>query len=130
VALTFLSEEWFAKVAELVTEHGGAPPHASMVMNLVVTDGPFDGTSEMHMGARDGETLWGSGHVDGADVTMTTDYQTAKDVFLSRDSQAGMQAFMTGKVKVQGDLAKLMQSQATGTGPTPELTDAILQITE
>ncbi len=130
MALTFLSDEWFTKVAELVSEHGGAPPNASLVMNLVVTGGPFDGDRLMHMGALDGHALWGSGHRDGADVTMTTDYQTAKDVFLSRDAQAGMQAFMTGKVKVQGDLAKLMLSQAAGTGPSPELTDAIMEITE
>jgi SCP-2 sterol transfer family len=130
VALTFLSDAWFTKVAELVAEHGGAPPDADMVMNLVVTGGPFDGERQMHMGAKGGHAVWGSGHVDGADVTMTTDYQTAKDVFVSGDSQAGMQAFMSGKVKVQGDLAKLMQSQASGHGPTPELTAAIRDITE
>ena len=36
---------------------------------------------------------------------------------MSGNPQAGMQAFMEGKVKVQGDLTKLMAAQVSGTGP-------------
>ena len=56
----------------------------------------------------------GQGLVDDADVTLTTDYATAKDVFVSGNQQAGMQAFMAGKVKVQGDMTKLMAGQQGG----------------
>ena len=50
---------------------------------------------------------------------------------MSGDPQAGMQAFMDGKVKVQGDLTKLMAAQVTGTGPgAPGLADALSEITE
>ena len=32
---------------------------------------------------------------------MTTDYETAKSLFLARDPAAGMQAFMAGKLVVR-----------------------------
>lgn len=125
----FLSDEWFAIVERLVEEHGAdAGANANVLVNLTVTDTPFGEERHMHMGTRDGVGRWGIGHADGADVTLTTDYATAKDVFVSGNPQAGMQAFMAGKVKVQGDMAKLMASQ-TG-GGNPALQQAIQGITE
>jgi hypothetical protein len=126
----FLSDEWFAAVAALMDHHGAeAPAHANMLLNLVVTDSPW-GEREMHMGAVDGKGEMAQGLADGADVTLTTDYQTAKDVFVSGNQQAGMQAFMSGRVKVQGDMTKLMMAQQGG-GPAgnQELASAIQEIT-
>ena len=48
------------------------------------------------------------GHIDDAEVTITIDYATAKAIFVDGNPQAGMQAFMAGKIKVQGDMTKLM----------------------
>jgi hypothetical protein len=125
----FLSDDWFAVVEKLVEEHGAdAPAHANVVVNLVITETPFGDERQMHMGAREGKGHWGIGHADDADVTLTTDYDTAKEVFVSGNPQAGMQAFMAGKVKVQGDMAKLMASQQGG-GNTA-LSEAIQGITE
>jgi hypothetical protein len=124
----FLSDDWFAVVEKLVEEHGAdAPAHAQVVVNLVITDTPFGAERQMHMGAREGKGHWGIGHADDADVTLTTDYETAKEVFVSNNPQAGMQAFMAGKVKVQGDMAKLMASQGGG---NTALNEAIQGITE
>jgi SCP-2 sterol transfer family len=127
----FLSDEWFAIVDKLVEEHGAdAPAHASIVMNLTVTDTPFGEERHLHMGAKDGRGHWGIGHANDADVTLTTDYVTAKEVFVSGDPAAGMQAFMAGRVKVQGDMAKLMAAQGTGGGGNSALQEAIHGITE
>jgi hypothetical protein len=124
----FLSDDWFAIVEKLVEEHGAdAPAHANVVVNLIITDTPFGDERQMHMGAREGKGHWGIGHADDADVTLTTDYDTAKEVFVSGNPQAGMQAFMAGKVKVQGDMAKLMASQGGG---NTALNEAIQGITE
>jgi hypothetical protein len=50
---------------------------------------------------------------------------------MSGDAQAALQAFMEGKVKVQGDLTKLMAAQATGAAPGGiGLAGAIAEITE
>jgi hypothetical protein len=126
----FLSDEWFTAVAALMEQHGAdAPAHANMLLNLVVTDSPW-GEREMHMGTVDGKGEMAQGLADGADVTLTTDYQTAKDVFVSGNQQAGMQAFMSGKVKVQGDMTKLMMAQQGG-GPAgnQDLANAVQEIT-
>jgi putative sterol carrier protein len=49
-------------------------------------------------------------------------------VFVANNPAAGMQAFMAGKVRVQGDMTKLMMSQ--GQGGNPALTEALQSITE
>ena len=51
------------------------------------------------------------GELDDPDLTMTTDYATARKIFVDQDQAAGMQAFMSGKIKVQGDMMKMMALQ-------------------
>jgi hypothetical protein len=129
----FLSDEWFAIVDQLVEVHGAeVSTQASIAVNVSVSDTPFGDERHLHMGTKDGRVHWGIGHVDDADLTLTTDYETAREVFVTGDPQAGMQAFMVGKVRVQGDLAKLMAAQASGAGPGANgaLAEAIQGITE
>ena len=125
----FLSDAWFDAASKLIAEHGtGGPPAPNLLMNLEVADG--DHTTEFHMGSKDGATLFGKGHTDGADLTLSTDIATAREVFVDNNPAAGMQAFMAGKVRIQGDMAKLMMAQAGGQGGNPQLTDALQAITE
>ena len=126
----FLSDEWFDAADKLIKEHApAAPPSTNLVMNLEVADG--DKTVKFHMGSKDGDTLFGKGALEGADLTMSTDIDTAREVFIAGNQQAGMQAFMSGKVRVQGDMTKLMMAQAGGGGGTsPALTEALQGITE
>ena len=126
----FLSDEWFDAAGKLVAEHSaGGPPAPNLVMNLEVADA--DGkTTQFHMGSRDGATLFGKGHTDGADLTLATDIDTAREVFVANNPAAGMQAFMAGKVRIQGDMSKLMMAQAGGQGANTQLTDALQSITE
>ena len=127
---TFLSDEWFDAAAKVIAEHSAdGPPGPNLVMNLEVTDGENNKT-EFHMGARDGATLFGKGHTDGADLTLATDIETAREVFVANNPAAGMQAFMAGKVRIQGDMTKLMMAQAGGQGGNPAVTEALQSITE
>ncbi len=108
----FLSDEWFIEVRRIVDDLAAeVPPHAQVRMNLVVTGTPFGSDRLLHVDTSDGGTDWGSGLLDDADLTLTTDYVTARDIFVSANPQAGMQAFMDGRVKLQGDLTKLMAAQ-------------------
>jgi hypothetical protein len=129
----FLSDEWFEVVEQLFEEHGvEAPAQVAVLVNVTVTETPFGDERQLHMGARDGRGHWGRGHADDADVTLTTDYETAREVLITGDPQAGMQAFMAGKVRLQGDFAKLMAAQGAG-GPgatNAALAEAIQGITE
>ena len=82
------------------------------------------------MGARDGKADMGMGLEDGADVTLTTDYAPPRTCSCPATSRPGMQAFMAGKVKVQGDMTKLMMAQqGGGPGGNQALTDAIQEMT-
>jgi putative sterol carrier protein len=63
------------------------------------------------------------GHLDSPDLTVTTDYATARAIFLEQDPQAGMQAFLSGKVKVEGDMTKMMQMQIAM--PKDDLADQV-----
>ena len=129
----FLSDEWFAVVQRLIEDHGAeAPAHAEVVINLTITGTPFGDERHIHMGARNGQGRVAIGHDDTADLTITTDYDTAKAIFVSGDPQAGMQAMMQGKLKVQGDMSKLMAMAQGGAAPggNPALAEAIQGITE
>ena len=128
----FLSDEWFAEARRIVDQRSvQIPSEARLTMNLVVTESPNGGNQLLHIGTVDGSADWGPGHLDAADLTLTTDYATARDIFVSGNPQAGMQAFMEGKVKLQGDLTKLMAAQAVGTGPgAPDLAAALAEMTE
>jgi hypothetical protein len=121
----FLSDDWFAIVDRLVEDMGAeAPAHADLVMNLVVTDTPYGAEKHLHVGAREGRGHWGIGHVPDADLTVTTDYDSAREILLSGDPQAG--------IKIQGDLAKLLNQAQAGGAPAgaTALAEAILGITE
>ena len=80
-----------------------------MKANLVVTASPFDGGDvKAHVDTSSGEIVVEEGHLDTPDLTITVEYDTAKALFVDLDVTAAMQAFMAGKVKVQGDITKLM----------------------
>jgi len=57
------------------------------------------------------------GLVDGAPTKMTVPYEVAKSVFIEGNQQAGMQAFLQGQIKVEGDMSKLMAMQTQQPGP-------------
>ena len=122
----FLSDPWFDAAEKVIHEHEVPAPPTPLVMNLEVVDG--DRTIQFFMGSKGGETLFGKGTTEGADLTMSTDIDTARAVFVSGDQQAGMQAFMAGKVRVQGDMTKLMM-QGSG-GGNAALSAALQEITE
>ena len=72
-----------------------------------------------------------TGHIENPDVTVTLDYATAKAIFVDGNPQAGMQAFMSGKIKVAGDMTKLMAMQSGAADPVAaELAQKIAEITE
>ena len=54
-----------------------------------------------------------AGHLDEVDLHVTVDYGTARALLVDGQPQAAMSAFMAGKIRVDGDLAKLMAVQST-----------------
>ncbi len=116
----FLSEEWIEAATGLQAEYAGkvTAPSLQMRMNLVVTEVPFgEGTEDAHLDTTSGELVINRGHVAEPDLKVTLDYETAKAILVEQNQQAGMQAFMAGKIKIEGDMSKLLALQ--GAPPDP-----------
>ena len=132
----FLSDEWLDEARKIREEYAGKTPPIthSVKMNLVVTSVPFsDDDINAHMDTSSGELELDTGHLDAADLKVTVDYDTAKAILIEGNPQAGMQAFMAGKVRVEGDMAKLMmlQSQPAAQDPNAaEMAAKLRDITE
>ena len=110
----FLSEEWMNEARAIREKYADQVPEVSAVikMSQVVTDVPFgDGEVRSYLDTSSGAVTMELGELDDADVTVTTDYDTAKALFVDQNQEVAMQAFMTGKIKVQGDMMKMMQMQ-------------------
>ena len=125
----FLSDEWFAKVKELTEDAGDIEVPAGLkdlVLNLTVS---FPDGSEKKVAFTGGQ--FEKGHKSEAPVTVILPAEAARKVFLEADQQAGMQAFMSGQMRVEGDVTKLMVLQTVQ--PTDDLKDLmadIIDITE
>jgi putative sterol carrier protein len=113
----FLSSEWMtaARVIREKYADQATKVTTSIRMNQVITDVPetveASGEVRTYLDTSSGDVVMELGELDGADLTVTTDYDTARKIFVEQDQAAGMQAFMSGKIKVQGDMMKMMAMQ-------------------
>ena len=109
----FLTTGWIAAVRATRERHSPIVLPFSLVMNLVVTEVPFDPDRlDAHVEADDGGIDVDLGHLGDPDVSVTLDYATARSVLVDGDGEAAMAAFMAGKVRVEGDMTKLLQFQS------------------
>ena len=132
----FLSDEWLNEARTIRAEYQGkTPPIPHVVrMNLVVTQVPFSDEDILaHLDTSSGELELDTGHLETQDLKVTVDYDTAKAILIEGNPQAGMQAFMQGKVRVEGDMAKLMaltSSPGAADANAAELAQRLRDITE
>jgi putative sterol carrier protein len=101
----WLTQEWL-DVTRKMAEGQPERPGASARMQYVVTGGP-DGDIEYYWVLENGKLAESSlGKLDDAEVTLTTAYPDALKIQKGElDANA---AFMQGKVKVTGNMAKVM----------------------
>ncbi len=119
----FLSEDWVAQARALHEEYKGkgTPPAAQAQINLTITevpadvsDGPILATIDTTGGAADLEL----GAFDSPDASISLEYDTAKAFLVEGNPQVVMQAVMSGKVKISGDMTKVL---ALGQGAPDEV---------
>ncbi len=111
---TFLSDEWMAATREIRArfEEQLPPVTTSIRINQVITDVPFgEGTINAYIDTSSGALVFELGELDEPDAVMMTDYETARALLVDRDPAIAMQSFMAGKIRVQGDMMKLMAMQ-------------------
>jgi hypothetical protein len=111
----FLSDDWVAAVKAIRDRYAdqAQPVPYKVRLNQVITGVPFgDGERRIHVDTTDGAMVLELGELENPDATITTDYETARKIIVEQDQAAAMQAFMAGKIKVQGDMTKLMAMQS------------------
>jgi hypothetical protein len=126
----FLSEAWFLEVERLRAEAGEIPvPELvkAIVVNITVSGHP-EGEKNIHLAGGD----FKPGHAGAAPTKIILPYEVAKALFIDGDQNAGMQAFMSGQIRVEGDMTVMFQMQAAGP-PSAEaqaLTAKVREITQ
>ncbi len=77
---------------------------------------------------RDG--LFARGHRDGAPTSLALSVDLARKIFIDGDAAAGVQAFLAGDMKADGDLKSLVAMQTVEPSePQKALTKRIAAIT-
>ncbi len=107
----FLSDEYMTAATEALAAHAGftnAIADVDLDLQFFVTEAP-DGDLEYHVTIKDGAATIASGTSESPDVTVTNTYETA--VGISKGELNTQMAFMTGKLKVAGNMAALMRHQ-------------------
>jgi putative sterol carrier protein len=129
----FLSDEWLAEARAIREEFAGkgGSIDQSIRINLVIDAVPFgEGAIDAHVDTTTGELLLDTGHIDPVDLSVSLDYDVAKAILVEGNPQAGIQAFLSGKIKVEGDISKLMALQSITPDPvTAEIGARILAMT-
>ena len=128
MAHPFLSDDWMSAARAIREKYADEVPdvEADLRINQVIIDVPFgDGEVRSYLDTTSGRVVMELGALDEPDVTVTTDYDTAKALFVDQDPAIAMQAFMNGQVKVQGDMMKLIAMQTSL--PSNEFSEKIAQ---
>ncbi|MBK5224133.1 MAG: hypothetical protein JJE52_14915 [Acidimicrobiia bacterium] len=129
----FLSPGWVEAATQIRDEYTGrvTPPAVPIRANLTITGAPFSGQPiQAFIDSSDGELIIEMGQLDAADLSVAVEYETARKVFVEQDQAAGLEAYMGGRIQVDGDLSKLFALQAQTVDPlAAEIAERINAIT-
>jgi hypothetical protein len=105
--MRFLSGEWLRELVNAFDS--GEIKDVDVVIQQVVKDGP-EGEVSYWLAFKDGDVTGEIGAAQSPDVALTMDHTTAKD--LAQGEINAQAAFMQGRLKVTGNMGKLLQNQA------------------
>lgn len=110
MGVKFLSEEWAKAVTDALNSNEqfkqAAGSHSARIQNVV--NAP-DGEVNYYFVMDNGQADVSLGEVDNPDATISQDYETA--VALMKSELSATAAYMSGRIRIGGDLMKLMQLQ-------------------
>ncbi|HET6966391.1 MAG TPA: SCP2 sterol-binding domain-containing protein [Acidimicrobiales bacterium] len=115
----FLSDEWLEETRKIREQHKDEVPAIPVTvrMNQVINEVPFgEGIIKAYVDTSSGLLDMEIGHLDNPDLTITLSYTTAKAILVDGDAAQAMNAFMSGRIKVDGDITKLIALQTAGAG--------------
>jgi len=111
----FLSSDWISTALALYSEYDGQLPEPTqhVRINLLVTAVPHGAVEviEASIDTAARGLVPHLGHLDEPETTVILDYATARTIFLEADPDAVGQAFIAGRIEVQGDLTRVFMLQ-------------------
>jgi putative sterol carrier protein len=121
MGVKFLTDEWAKSVQDALNSNEqfktSAGSTAAKIQQVVTTP---EGEKKYWFKLEGGTAELGMGETsDSVDATISQDYETA--VALAKNELTGTAAYMSGKLRVSGDLMKLMQLQ----GPLGQIPAAL-----
>lgn len=111
MTVKFLSAEWAQELEEQLNANPTftqAIGSQSVKIQQVIT-GNADGTSQYWLRLENGRVYLGVGELQVPDATITQDYDSA--VALARSELNPVTAFMTGRIRIAGNMMVLMGLQ-------------------
>jgi putative sterol carrier protein len=112
VGIKFLTEEWASTMTEKLNASEDFKKAASgqaAKLQQVVTDTPDGGEGKYYFVIDGGAATVSLGEIADAEATITQNYETA--VAINKQELNAQNAFMQGKLKISGNMMKLMQLQ-------------------
>lgn len=109
----FLTQDWFDEVAKLNNAAGelNLPPTlANIILNAIVTG---EQGGELHL--KNGKIAQGT--ISDAISTISIDSQTLATIITTGDINAAIEAFMLGKIRIDGDMTQVMALQTAKMSP-------------
>ena len=125
MGVQFLSDEWMAAMGDAANGDDGfktAAASGDLKLQFHVTEMPEGDDVKYTLNLEGGSVTLAGGEDESADATITNSYETATAI--SKGELNTQMAFMTGKLKVSGEMAKLMLNIAAIT----EMTNAMSSI--
>jgi len=124
----WLTQEWLDESTRLAADQP-VRPGSSARLQYVITDGPAGDVSYYWI-VVDGQLMENRlGVIEDSEVTLTETYDDA--MAIQRGELDPNAAFMQGRIKVGGDVAKLMALLPITTSPEFQaFNEAVLEITE
>ena len=120
MSVKFLSEEWAESLKAALNEdeafRAAAVSVSARIQQVIDQD---DGETRYWIVIGDGAIDMGIGDLDPVDATISQSYETA--AALSRGELNAVTAFMTGKIKVAGNMGLLLSLQGALTRLPPAM---------
>ena len=110
MGIPFLSEEWLAEVERRLNASDAFRSRATVDATIQQVVPAPDGERRYWIRVEGGTVRVGPGEAADADVTITQDLAVA--TAMSKRELSPVSAFMTGRLKVAGDMGLLMKLQA------------------
>ena len=122
MAVKYLTEEWASAAQEALNANegfrGAIGKNEATLQQVISTP---DGEKRYFMKIADGQAYVGMGDAPNPDATVSQDYDTSVSIY--KNELSPVAAYMSGRIKVSGNLMKLMTMQGVLTQMPAALKD-------